>query len=188
MKMSHGESLYYENAGKRWNNTFSYTRDSDGIFSLLLNLSSQDLVNRIFMENVKEIQIVLILLFMVECTCRCQLEEMQQGPEYTWSIGASLTSEREIQLEQVSKKRSEEQEDLTDHWLQKGGIKGCLMFSLCCVTLISKTERKPVMRQRLVFILKEELSVTRIHWSYWLQSDVKQILFYFSQSEGSSTE
>lgn len=114
---------------------------------------------------------------------------MQQGPEYTWSIGASLTSETEIQLKQISSKRSEGQEDLIDHWLQEGGIKGCLMFSLCCATLISKeSERKPVMRQRLVCILKEELSVTRIHWSYWLQCDVKQILFYFSESEGSSTE
>ena len=39
MEMSHGETLYYENVDKRWNNIYSHTRDSEGILSLFLNLS-----------------------------------------------------------------------------------------------------------------------------------------------------
>lgn len=52
-----------ENVGKRWDIIHSLTRENDGIFSLLLNFSSQDLVNRSFMGEVKGIQIILIFLF-----------------------------------------------------------------------------------------------------------------------------
>lgn len=65
-----------------------------------LDLPSQDLVSKSFMEEVKK---NTNNPHPLRCT---------EGQEYIWSIGAPLTFEREIESEKILKKGSEEQKDL----------------------------------------------------------------------------
>lgn len=112
---------------------------------------------------------------------------MHQGPRYTCAVLGLLWLWREkfnqgrFQRKEIKSRKI---------WLTNGsrreGLKVCLMFSLCCLTLISKTERKPVMRQRLVCILKEEFQPRGFigHTGYSLMSrKYCSILMIMSQKE-----